>query len=400
MTTMADVRAEAGGVPADLAAALRELAPLLQGEGERAEELRRLTDEAVSALKAAGFFRIWVPRALGGMEMDLVPALRIFEELSRTEGAAGWVVGNAAAIHTLCQVLPDETAEEIFATRDAIVAGGWFPPGTAVPVPGGYRVSLQGKFGSGVHHGSFFTGMTVVMEGDAPAVGPGGGPVQMVVFLPPEDVEILDTWHTMGMRGTGSHDLLVSDVFIPTRRTYIVAPIDHPGSAFQGPLYRFGLFVAPIQICVQALGMAQASLDAALSLAQGKTPSYTMRSQADSERAQATLARADAKVRAARAFLYETARVMWAEMQEQKLSLATGQVAQLTASFVGEASAEVVDLVHEVVGTSGMREEHPFERLFRDVHSLQQNAFISQNRYESVGKLMLGRETDWGWLLL
>ena len=125
-----------------------------------------------------------------------------------------------------------------------------------------------------------------------------------------------------------------------------------------------------------------------------------MRSQADSERAQATLARADAKLRAARAFLYETARVMWAEMQEQKLSLATGQVAQLAASFVGETSAEVVDLVHEVVGTSGIRQEYPFERLFRDVHSLQHNGFISQNRYESVGKLMLGRETDWGWLLL
>ena len=208
------------------------------------------------------------------------------------------------------------------------------------------------------------------MDGDAPAKGPDGGAVQMVVFFPAEDAEIVDTWHTMGMRGTGSHDVRVSDVFIPARRTYIMAPIDHPGSAFQGQLYRFGLFVAPIQICVQALGMAQASLDAALSLAQGKTPNYTMRSQADSERAQATLARADAKLRAARAFLYETARVMWAEMQEQKLSLATGQVAQLAASFVGETSAEVVDLVHEVVGTSGIRQEYPFERLFRDVHSL------------------------------
>ena len=369
-TTMADVRAEAGGAPGELAAALRELAPLLRKEGERAEELRRLTDEAVSALKAAGFFRVWVPRVFGGMEMDLVPALEIFEALSRVEGAAGWTVGNAAAIHTLCQVLPDETAEEIFATPDAIVAGGWFPPGSAVPVEGGYRVSLQGRFGSGCHHATFLTGMTLVMDGDAPAKGPDGGAVQMVVFFPAEDAEIVDTWHTMGMRGTGSHDVRVSDVFIPARRTYIMAPIDHPGSAFQGQLYRFGLFVAPIQICVQALGMAQASLDAALSLAQGKTPNYTMRSQADSERAQATLARADAKLRAARAFLYETARVMWAEMQEQKLSLATGQVAQLAASFVGETSAEVVDLVHEVVGTSGIRQEYPFERLFRDVHSL------------------------------
>ena len=116
-TTMADVRAEAGGAPGELAAALRELAPLLRKEGERAEELRRLTDEAVSALKAAGFFRVWVPRVFGGMEMDLVPALEIFEALSRVEGAAGWTVGNAAAIHTLCQVLPDETAEEIFATQ-------------------------------------------------------------------------------------------------------------------------------------------------------------------------------------------------------------------------------------------------------------------------------------------
>ena len=158
-----------------------------------------------------------------------------------------------------------------------------------------------------------------------------------------------------------------------------------------------GAWVAPTQICIQPLGQAQATLDAAVELVQSKAHSYTTRAQADSERTQEALARASAHLRAARAFLYETAEGMWDEMQHGKLSRETGLVAQLAASFVCEASVTAVDLVHSVLGTTGIRQEQPFERIFRDIHTYQQNAFISKDRYESVGKVMLGRETNWVW---
>ena len=385
----------------DLKSALDDLAPLLREEGKRAEDERRLTDRAVNALRDAGFFRVWAPRQYGGLEMDLVSGLELFEELSRIEGAAGWVVGNAAAIHTICQVMPEEAVDDIFSVDDAIVAGGWFPPGRAVPVNGGYDISGRWQFASACHHATYHIGMALVMDGAEPRRGPDGDPVQMLFVYPAEEGTIVDNWNTIGMRGTGSHDLTLDDHFVPSSRTFLVAPFTNPAPAFGGPLYRFSVWIAPIEIAVQILGEARAAVEALLELAPTKAPSYTTRALSDSERAQTAVAQADAMLRAARAFLYETARTMWDEVQGgDHLSLETGLVVQQAGSFARQASVEATQIVHEVAGTSGIREEQPFERLLRDVHTLQQNAFIAQNRYESVGKVMLGRDSDWPFFYL
>ena len=393
--------AERIDVSAALADALAELAPLLREEGMWAERERRMSERAVAALCEAGFFRVWVPRQYGGLELDLVSGLRLFEELSRIEGAAGWVAGNAAALHTILQVLPEATVDEIFAVDDPIVAGGWFPPGAAVPVAGGYSVSGRWQFASACHHATYHIGMALVMEGAEPRMDANGNPVQMIFVYPAEEGTIVDNWNTIGMRGTGSHDLILNDHWIPAERTYLVAPFDSPAPAFRGPLYRFGIWIAPIQIAVQIMGEAQAAIDALLELAPTKAPSYTTRALSDSERAQSAVAQADATLRAGRAFLYESARAMWDEVQDgSRLSLETGLIVQQASAFARQASVEATQLVHEVAGTSGIREERPFERLLRDVQTLQQNAFIAQNRYESVGKVLLGRESDWPFFYL
>jgi alkylation response protein AidB-like acyl-CoA dehydrogenase len=145
------------------------------------------------------------------------------------------------------------------------------------------------------------------------------------------------------------------------------------------------------------LGIARAAIDGLCQLAvEGKTPSYTQTSIADRPVVQDRIARARAVVDAARSYIYATAAEAWAYVQTApKLDMEHGLPLALAGSFGVEASVQAVDLVHACAGTSAIREERPFQKYFRDIHTLQQHAFSSASRFESVGKIMLGRESDW-----
>jgi alkylation response protein AidB-like acyl-CoA dehydrogenase len=131
---------------------VKRLEPVLRENATWADAERRLPKAAMAAMVEAGIFRTWMPRAFGGLEMAPTPAIQMFEEIARIDSAAGWIASNSCVITTLCQVLPDAGSTEICADPDTVLAGGWFPPGSAVPVDGGYRVSGQWAFGSGCHH--------------------------------------------------------------------------------------------------------------------------------------------------------------------------------------------------------------------------------------------------------
>ena len=146
--------------------AVTELTPLLRSGGVSGEAERDPLPETIQVLRANGFFRIWRPRAFGGMELHPTTAMRVFEELGRVDSAVGWLVANAAVITTFFQVFSDDGLKEIFAEPDTLVAGGWFPPGAATPVDGGYRVSGQWAFGSGCRHADWLTGMAVILGAD------------------------------------------------------------------------------------------------------------------------------------------------------------------------------------------------------------------------------------------
>jgi alkylation response protein AidB-like acyl-CoA dehydrogenase len=215
------------------------------------------------------------------------------------------------------------------------------------------------------------------------------------------EAEILDTWHTIGMRGTGSHDVAVKDVFVPARRTAVLAPLVRPAKGFEGPLYRLTIWTAVAALAAPALGIARAAIDDFIDLSRRKTPNYTQMTLRERPVVQSQAAEAEALVCAARAYLHESLRQAWESAaqgdmisREQKVSI------QLAASFAMEASAKAVRLVHTAAGASAIRLEHPFEKHFRDVHVLTQHAFASASRYESVGKLLLGLETDWPFFAL
>ena len=171
---------------------------------------------------------------------------------------------------------------------------------------GGYRLRGQWPFVSGSHDGHWFLFLPQIMDGDQPRLNDQGSPVQRFMFLPADKATILDTWHTLGMRGTGSDDVVVSDLFIPERHTALLAPLEKPGTAYQGPLYRLTIWVPIALLAPPALGIARAAIDDLIALARTKTPSYTGASLGQRQVVQRQVAEAEATLGAGRAYLYDT----------------------------------------------------------------------------------------------
>ncbi len=379
--------------PAEL---LARVEPVLRRYAPVAEAERQLPPELADALIDAGMFRVWTPRALGGLELDPISSFRLFEELSRIDGSTGWVVGNSAIGPYICQMLPDEGAAEVLADPRTVIAGVYNPPGAAVPVADGYRVTGRWPFGSACHFADWLTAPCLIMDGDAPRFDPDGHPLLLIVFFRRAEAEILDTWHTLGMRGTGSADFVARDVFVPARRGFVLGPLNQPGSAFTGPLYRFGFWLDPVRIALTSLGIARAALDAFMDLALTKTPTLSQMTLADRSSVQDAVARARALIDAARSYAYATLSDAWGLVQGgARITIAEGMPLGLAGSFGMQAAVQAVDLIYTVAGSTAFREEHPFQQYFRDVHTLSQHAVASAARFESLGKVMLGRQSDW-----
>jgi alkylation response protein AidB-like acyl-CoA dehydrogenase len=338
------------------------------------------------------------PKTFGGLELDPLTMFRVLEEVARQDSAAAWNVSMSVGGHLFLAWLPDEGAAEILHSHPQTLFAGSFTPGRqAFPMDGGYRLRGQWPFASGSHECHWFVCIPEIMAGDQPRGNDQGKPVQRFMFLPATQVTILDTWHTLGMRGTGSNDVVVSDVFVPERHTALVAPLARPGTAYQGPLYRLAFWVAVAVLACSALGIARAALDELLALARTKIPSHTSAGLGQRQVVQRQVAKAEATLGAGRAYLHATFQAIWeAALHGAPISLDQKLHMQLAASHSIVCAVKAVDLVHAVAGTSAIRNEYPFQQYFRDVHTIQQHAFVSASRYESVGALMLGAESDWG----
>jgi alkylation response protein AidB-like acyl-CoA dehydrogenase len=221
--------------------------------------------------------------------------------------------------------------------------------------------------------------------------------MQRFMWLPAENATILDTWHVLGMCGTGSHHVAVADVFIPEQHTALLAPLEQPGKAYQAPLYRLTVWPPVALLAPPALGVARAAIDDLIALASKKTPSYTASLLSKRQVVQRQVAEAEATLGAGRAFLHETFRDAWeAAVQGAEITLERKLKMQLATTYANLSAAKAVDLVHEATGASAIRNEYRFQQYFRDAHTMTQHAFSSASRYESVGALMLGEESDWG----
>ena len=349
-----------------------EVEPVLRKYAAQAEADRRLAPEAIDAILDAGLMRTWTPKGYGGLEMDPNPAFKMFEVIARIDSAAGWIVANSCGISSFSWY-PVEANKEMRADRRGFSAGSWFPPGTAERVEGGYRVSGRWSFGSGCNYANWLTGQALVTENGVPKIGPDGKPIALIVFFPASEATIIDTWHTLGMRGTGSNDVRITQVFIPERRCWRIAPLTVTDPAFSGPLYRLGLWiVGPLNASV-ALGIARAALDDLIELAGKKTPNYTQTGLADRPVIQERVARARALIEAGSGYIETAVGRAWDfVLGGQKLDIEHGSSLALAGSFGHEAACEAVDLVHACAGTTAIRQEHRFKQKPADAPSCHQ----------------------------
>jgi alkylation response protein AidB-like acyl-CoA dehydrogenase len=375
---------------------LERVEPLVRAHAAAAEGSRRMAPEVMAAVVDSGLLRMWVPKALGGLEMEPNASLDLIEQAARLDSSTGWVVSNCVFITTLCQMLPPASIERILARPDAVTVGSFVPPGTARATDDGYVVNGNWTFGSAIHYATSIVVLAMLVDDDGPVIGEGGAPVGVVAYLEPGEVTLLDTWYTLGMRATGSTNFTATELTVPRDRAFLLGPWEPPAGPFDAPLYRLGLIMDAVRIARVGVGIAQGALDAFVSMATEKTPAYTATLTADRATVQERVARAQALVQAGRHTLRATVADGWDAVQDGGRITGTGCVPMgLAASFALDSAAKAVDLLHESLGSTAFRDECPFQQRFRDIQTLRQNAISSWSRYESLGKLILGRPSDW-----
>ena len=338
----------------------------------------------------AGLYGMLAPKAYGGLELHPAGCLRIWEAVARIDAAAAWNLVMNQAITAYAAWLPPKAIAELYANGIPTIAGALHPPAKAVRVDGGWRITGQVPFASGCHHTQWLV-MPAQEEGADTPFG---------VFFPRESAAILDTWHTLGMRGTGSADIAVTDLFVPDYHTVPVAPLRDPPPGFEGPLYRMWPWCGIIGEGAISVGVAAAAVDAAVHLCKTKTPAYQGTALRDQQLAQFLIGKARARVEASRDTVIRAAEFAYDDVERSGKALSPEAKIrlQLAVSFAAEACAEAVRFVNDVVGTSSIRIGQPFERHFRDTHTLLQHSDKSSPRYASAGRLMFGLENDWVWL--
>jgi alkylation response protein AidB-like acyl-CoA dehydrogenase len=383
----------AATIDASLLEAAREIAPIVRRHSAEAEQQRRLARPVLDALRETGLLRMATPVSLGGLETDPVTRALIGEEIGRHDSAAAWTLENPLDWAFFCARLPDAGAEEIYANGpDVLIAAQFGRPLEATSTRGGFRVSGRAPFVSNCHDADWISS-TVIVDGDR---HDDGEPEMRMVYFERERCEIIDTWDVMGMRGTGSNDIAVADVFVPEARTFVMEPEFEPGSHYRGPLYRMPVVGAAASgIPTPMLGVARRALDEVAELALTKTPVTSTVPLKERSSAQLQLGRAEATLRSGRLLLLETLNRAW----ERCLSGTPHTIEQradllLAMAHAMNSSVESVDLACRIAGTSAFRATSPLERCFRDVQTMRHHVFASEARYGTFGQAVLGLEPD------
>jgi alkylation response protein AidB-like acyl-CoA dehydrogenase len=382
-------REPAPGEFEDLQNAARESAELAGDLAGSTEQIRALAPALVEKLAKSGLMRTGVPREQGGREAPPAVGLETAEAVARGDASAGWCVSIAVTSSLLSAYVPRKGADEIFGDPMTIAAGVWAPRGKGRQVDDGVVLSGRWAFCSGIPHADWlFAGF--ISEQD-------GGLVHRVAAIPKAELEVLDTWHTNGLRGTGSHDCVAKDVFVPDHRLFSVVDGPPPQAT---ALHRFPLFgYFALSIAAAALGNARGAIDDLADLAAGKTTLGSSRTLAERSHTQAVVAESEAALRAARVLMYQSIDDAWQAAQHEEPVSDTLRVGlRLAATHVVRTSATVARAMYDLAGGAAIYKTSPLERRFRDAHTATAHFQVNPASYELPGKLLLGLPAQIGQL--
>jgi len=375
----------------DLLEAIERVRPVIEHHRDEGERDRVIAAEIVEAMKSEGFFQLWLPKEYGGSEIDLLTYLKVIEELSRLDSATGWMQGILGTSGALTAHFVEEGARETTA-GGALNAGSVIPGGRAVPVEGGYRATGRWPLMSGAHHATWIAGNCLIFDEGAP--GPRmtehGAPDFTMMVFKNTDGTIVDTWHSTGLRGSGSVDFIVEDVFVPSHRA---AGIFTSHSHVAGDLYKLGpdqLFFTGL--AVVGLGIARAAIDSFMELALVKTPTLSLSPLATRPTIHAEVAKAEARYQSACAYIHEVAREIMAALEvNDKLPPEIEARRRLACVNAGEAAEQVVDSMYRLAGSSAIYNGHRLDQCLRDVHTVNQHLAVSPVWWERTGQFYFGQ---------
>lgn len=385
-------RGSAAAAP-DAVARARALIPVIEAASPRIEQARELPADLLAALHEAAIFRSLLPRSVGGYESHPARHVQVTEAIARGDGSVGWVVSQGSGCSMTAAYLDPAIAREVFGPKDAVLAWGYGANGHAVECAGGYRLTGKWSFASGSRHATWIGGHSIVCAPDGtPRRDARGEPIERTMLFPRPCAGFIDDWQVVGLRGTGSDSYAVDDVFVPASHS---AARDWPAERREaGTLYRFSsLSMYAAGFGGVALGIARAMLDDFIALAQSKVPTAQATSLRDNPVIQAQVGRAEARLRAARAQLIQCLTEIHDDVQQSgEVSLEQRVMIRMASTYAIHEARDVADFVWQEAGATAIFERNAFERRFRDIHTVTQQAQGRSAHFETVGRHFLGLE--------
>jgi indole-3-acetate monooxygenase len=373
----------------DLLEAARTITPTLTQRAAELDAARRLPADLAQTLAQQGFFRMVLPTEYHGLELAPARMVEVLEALGTANASVAWCVMIGATTALNAAYLPDHHARTIWADPTMITGGVFAPKGKAAREGDYYRISGRWAWGSGSANCGWLVGGALVM-GDGPSSA-------RMMWFERDQVELIDTWHTMGMRGTGSGDMAVTQALVPIDRS---VSLTDDKARIERPLYAFPAFgMLAMAIAGVALGNARGAIDDLVEMAGGKVPTGSRRPLAERASTQVDVARAEGQLRAARTYLLDSAEVAFGNASANgELSLADRANLRIAATHAVRTSAEVTRTMHDLGGGTSVYETCPLSRRFRDAHVATQHIMVAPGSLELAGRALLGIEGDYGQL--
>jgi alkylation response protein AidB-like acyl-CoA dehydrogenase len=399
--SMAGEQAKTGLTTADYLERVRALAPALRAAASEIDDRRELPASIVDKLVEGGFFRMLLPRALSGAELLPVDYVPIIEAIAEIDASTAWCLNQNSGCSMTAAYFSAETAQEIFGGPRGILA--WGPgPGEARTVAGGYNVTAQWAFASGSHHASWLGCHVPVVDAHGqPVRETDGTPTVRTIVFPKSETKFTDIWHTMGLRGTGSDQFSVKDLFVPEAHTLRSITRNSPRERREpGLLYSFSsLSLYAAGFAGVATGCARSMLASFIELARDKIPRGARVTLRNNNVIQREVALADARLSAAWGYLLRGLEdITEAVSQRGHITLDERMQIRLASTFCIHTALEVADILYQAAGATAIFDDNPFERPWRDVHSVSQQLQGRQIHFETVGQHLMGLEPDTSWL--
>jgi alkylation response protein AidB-like acyl-CoA dehydrogenase len=372
----------------DLVERARALAPLISSEADEIERTRRLTPAVTAALIENGLYRALLPQSLGGAEAPLASFMQMQDEIAKADASTAWCLGQCSVCAMVAAYLDRDVADEIFNKPPGILAWGAIAHEVRV-VSGGYRASARWDFASGSRQASWLGAHVRIIEEDGtPRRKPDGTPEIRTILFPVASATMHDVWDAIGLRGTGTDSYSVENLFIPEN---FAALRDEPSALREpGPIYKIPThYVFAMGFAATSLGLARAMLDSAIDLSRKKTP-QGLSAMRENNAVQGLIGRTEATLRAARAYLYSTAAEIWRDLEAGSPMTEAHRIAmRIAATWTIHQSTAVVDTAYHMAGATAVFAANPFERRFRDMHTIAQQIQARDTHYEDAGRAIL-----------